>query len=72
MSKIKYRFNPETLSYHKIEVSFKKRLFKMLPSFISAIIFALAGIVIYSYTFDSPKERELKRKGKIELIDVKE
>ena len=64
MSKIKYRFNPETLSYHKIEVSLKKRLIKLLPSFISAIIFALAGIVIYSYTFDSPKERELKRENR--------
>jgi murein DD-endopeptidase MepM/ murein hydrolase activator NlpD len=64
MSKIKYRFNPETLSYHKIEVSIKKRLFKLLPSFISAIVFALVGIVIYSYSFDSPKERELKRENR--------
>ena len=64
MSKIKYRFNPETLSYHKIEVSIKKRLVKYIPSFISAIVFALAGIVIYSYSFDSPKERELKRENR--------
>lgn len=63
MSKIKYRFNPETLSYHKIEVSFKKKLIKFLPSFFSAIAFALVGVVIYSYSFDSPKERQLKREN---------
>jgi hypothetical protein len=60
MSKIKYRFNPETLSYHKIEIGIKKRLIRLLPSLISAFVFGLAGIVIYTYTFDSPKERQLK------------
>lgn len=64
MSKIKYRFNSETLSYHKIETSLRKKLIKSLPSFISAIVFALAGVVIYSYSFDSPKERQLKRENK--------
>jgi len=64
MSKIKYRFNHETLSYHKIETTFKKRLIKTLPSVISAFVFGLAGILIYAYTFDSPKERQLKRENR--------
>lgn len=64
MPKIKYRFNPETLSYHKIETTLKKRLIKTLPSVISAFVFGLAGIVIFTYTFDSPKERQLKRENK--------
>ncbi|OFX32400.1 MAG: peptidase M23 [Bacteroidetes bacterium GWA2_32_17] len=64
MPKIKYRFNQETLSYHKIETSFKKRLLKTIPSVISAFVFGLAGIIIYTYTFDSPKERQLKRENK--------
>ncbi len=64
MTKIKYRFNHETLSYHKIETTFKKRLLKTVPSIISAFVFGLAGIIIYTYTFDSPKERQLKRENK--------
>lgn len=64
MTKIKYRFNHETLSYHKIETTFKKRLLKTIPSIISAFVFGLAGIIIYTYTFDSPKERQLKRENK--------
>ena len=38
MSKIKYRFNPETLSYHKIEIGIKKRLIRLLPSIIFATV----------------------------------
>lgn len=64
MSKIKYRFNPETLSYHKIEIGIRKKLIRLLPSVISAFVFALAGIIIYTYTFDSPKERQLKRENR--------
>lgn len=64
MSKIKYRFNSETLSYHKIETSLKKRFLKIIPPIISAFVFGLAGIVIYTYTVDSPKERQLKRENK--------
>lgn len=62
--KIKYRFNPETLSYHKIELSFRKKLLRLLPLLLTSLIFALSGIAIFSYLVDSPKERQLKRENR--------
>jgi len=64
MSKIKYRYNPETLSYHKIEIGIIKRLIKIIRSLISAFVFGIVGIIIYSYLIDSPKERQLKRENR--------
>lgn len=61
MGKIKYKFNPESLSYYKIESSFRQKALKVLAYFFIFAVNATIGYFIYSATFDSPKEKGLKR-----------
>ena len=63
MPKSKYRFNPETLSYDKIKLSFKNKLLKFLTRFATSIVVAVILIVVLSIFFDFPKERILKREN---------
>lgn len=61
MAKTGYRFNPETLSYDKIHISFRKRLTTLLTKFFSSLSLALVIFFIVSAIVDSPKEKALKR-----------
>ena len=61
MGKIKYKFNPESLSYYKVESSFKQKALKGLAYFFAFLVNASIGYLLYSIAFDSPKERGLKR-----------
>ena len=60
MAKAKYRYNPHTLSYDKIELTLRD---KMMRSFVFLGAGLVIGVMIYglAYTFiDSPKEKQLK------------
>lgn len=60
MAKTKYRYNSHTLSYDKIELTFKKKLVKSLNFLGASLVIA---IIIYGVTYtyiDSPKEKQLK------------
>ena len=59
MPKIKYRYNPETLSYVKVTVSPKKRLIKLGIMFAASIVISVVYYVVYSQLYDTPKERIL-------------
>jgi murein DD-endopeptidase MepM/ murein hydrolase activator NlpD len=63
MGKTNYRFNPETLSYDKIERNIKslvKRLFGYLStSIVLAVIISMVSLQF----FDSPKLRRMKREN---------
>ncbi len=61
MGKIKYKFNPDSLSYYKVESSVKQKTFKILAYSAVFLVNATIGYLIYSATFDSPKEKGLKR-----------
>lgn len=62
MSKIKYRYNPETLSYSKIETSLGEKLLKLVfTKFTPILIFTILFFFAFSYFIDSPRERNLKR-----------
>lgn len=61
MAKIGYRFNPETLSYDKIHVSIKKKLWSLVVKFFSSLSLALVIFLVVSAIIDSPKEKALKR-----------
>ncbi len=63
MSKVKYRYNSTTLSYDKIEVTFKHRLYKTLSFLGTGLVI---GVIIYGITYtyiDSPKEKQLKQEN---------
>ncbi|WP_417289878.1 peptidoglycan DD-metalloendopeptidase family protein [Corallibacter sp.] len=61
MSKVKYYYDSETLSYRKIERK-KRRTFKFAAMFIlAAALFGFLFVFIASQYVESPKERALKR-----------
>lgn len=61
MSKVKYYYDPETLSYRKIERK-KRTTFKYAAMFILAsALFGFIFVFVSSQYIESPKERELAR-----------
>ncbi|MBT8304862.1 MAG: M23 family metallopeptidase [Bacteroidia bacterium] len=61
MSKVKYYYDSETLSYRKIERK-KRTTFKYgLVFLLAAALFSFMIVFIGSYYFESPKEKALKR-----------
>jgi len=61
MSNVKYYYDPETLSYRRIETS-KKEAAKYIFGFLLASgIFAFFIVFVGSYYFESPKEKVLNR-----------
>src|ERR1035437_11082788 len=61
MSKIQYKFNTKSLTYEKITVSIRKRVWQFLSYMATGSVFAAITIFIAYNYFDSPKEKQLKR-----------
>lgn len=63
MAKIKYKYNPNTLNYEKIQLTLKDRV-KTLAVYLLVGLFFAGIILSLAYTFlDSPKELNLKREN---------
>ena len=63
MAKSKYRYNPDSLSYDRIQPSFKKR-FMIFLSYLSVVTFiAVLLNFFYSWVFDTPREKMLMREN---------
>jgi murein DD-endopeptidase MepM/ murein hydrolase activator NlpD len=61
MSKVKYYYDPESLSYRKIERK-KRNTFKFIMLFLLAsALFAFLFVFIAGHYFESPNEKALKR-----------
>lgn len=74
MKKAKYYYNKHSLSYEKIRESKVKVTLRILGFLTTTFAFALLILVVASYYFDSPVEKELKRelskmKLEYELMD---
>ena len=65
MSKSKFRFNPDTLSYDKINISWKVKLRIILGYFTAILLIAVIVNVVYSFVFDTPEEKGLKRENNL-------
>jgi len=63
MAKVKFRYNPETLSYDKIERGFKYYFSRGLLYFLFIAVLGLVSAFTYLNFFDSPKEKRLKREN---------
>lgn len=61
MAKSKYKFNPESLNYYKVENTVKQKLAKFFRFFIGSIFIAIIYNILFSVFFDTPKEKGLKR-----------
>lgn len=64
MSWDKYKFDPEKLNYQKVNKSLKYKVLKALVRIGAAFFAGLIIIVVYSFFFDTPKERRLRQENK--------
>ncbi len=68
MKKMRYFYNPKTLNYEKVEVTWVNKAWQTIGWLSTAVIFAAIIVVIYSTYFESPRERQLSRElEKMEL-----
>lgn len=63
MGKANYRFNPETLSYDKIDKNLKHLSRKFLGFFSSSVVLAVIISLGFLQFYDSPKVRQLKQEN---------
>lgn len=63
MAKKKYKFNPNTLNYERVGISFKEKSTKILAYFSSSLALALFIVVIILNAYDTPKSKALKREN---------
>ncbi|MDQ1769591.1 peptidoglycan DD-metalloendopeptidase family protein [Labilibaculum sp. A4] len=63
MAKTKYQFNPESISYEKVEANFKTKIINVLKHMASSSVLAIVMVVVLFYFFGSPKERSLIREN---------
>lgn len=61
MAKTKYKFNPDLLTYYKVEKTFKQKALNVLGYFFVVLVNAGIGYGIFTMLIDSPKEKGLKR-----------
>ncbi|MEJ6583466.1 MAG: M23 family metallopeptidase [Crocinitomicaceae bacterium] len=60
MSKQKFKYNPATLSYDKVEIGAWKRVLRVLLWIAPSLVLGLLLAVVIARRIDSPKEKELK------------
>lgn len=63
MAKVKYKFNPQTLNYEKIQLTLKDYLKRAFSVLLSGIAIAFLILLVGYTLFDSPKELMLKREN---------
>lgn len=64
MAKSKFKYNPESLSFDKIRLSFGDKLLRFFSYFLASILLAILYGVLFTTLFDSPKEKALVRENK--------
>lgn len=63
MAKVKYKFNPETLSYDKVERNLKSKIHRFLLFISSSVIMGVILIVVSLQFYETPQMRDLKREN---------
>jgi murein DD-endopeptidase MepM/ murein hydrolase activator NlpD len=63
MSKIKYRYNTQTLDYEKVRVTWRFRLLKILGYFVTSSVIAAGMVYILFIIVESPKEKILQEEN---------
>ena len=61
MSKVKYRYNPETLSYDRIQKGFNYYFTRVSIYLTTLLLLGFVLYFIYPYVFESPKEKRQAR-----------
>jgi len=61
MSKVKYKFNKKSLTFDRVQTTFRKKLLYFFSHLSTGVVFA-AAVLVLAYNFlDSPKEKAQKR-----------
>ena len=63
MAKVKYYYDPETLSYQQIEVRKRDKFKNTVIGLIGVVLVAFLGFVVLSQFFESPKEKTTNREN---------
>ncbi len=61
MPQIKYRFNPESLNYYKVESTVRQKVKRFSTYFLASLFMAIIYYFVFSSFIDLPKEKGLKR-----------
>jgi len=61
MSKVKYRFNPKSLAYEKVRVTFKERFWQVASYMATGVVFATVTIMLGRQFLPSPAEKKGRR-----------
>ena len=69
--RIKLQFNPETLSFERIETSIGKRLKKLTLQLFSSAFIGFLFFIIFTIIIDSPDEKRLKKENERMEIQYK-
>jgi murein DD-endopeptidase MepM/ murein hydrolase activator NlpD len=64
MQKYKYKYNPRTVKYEKVKLTWKDKFFRFSTYFLATILIAIVYNLVFSIFFDTPKEKGLKRENK--------
>ena len=67
MAKIFYKYNIDTLSYERVYLSVKQRIWSIFRQLFIGIAIGIGLLVLVTYTVDSPKEQQLKKDYKLLL-----
>lgn len=60
MAKPKFKYNPKTLSYEKVSLTFKERLLKALLFIAPTLVLSILIGFFLAYRLESPKEQKLR------------
>jgi murein DD-endopeptidase MepM/ murein hydrolase activator NlpD len=63
MAKKKYKFNPDTLNYESIGLSWKEKFVKGLTYFSSAFALALVMVIVFLNLYETPRTKATKREN---------
>jgi murein DD-endopeptidase MepM/ murein hydrolase activator NlpD len=61
MSKVKYKFNKKSLTFDRVQTTFRKRLLYFFTHLSTGLVFAVAVLILAYNLFDSPKMKAQKR-----------
>jgi hypothetical protein len=61
MSKVKYKFNKKSLTFDRVQTTFRKRLLYFVTHLSTGVVFAAVVLVLAFNFLDSPKEKSQKR-----------
>ncbi len=63
MAKTKFKFNPNTLSFEPIQTPFIKKIANVIIQFVLSLAIAVIVFFTFTYFFQTPKERILRREN---------